>query len=89
MSQGYTPGPQGVDGPAGPIGPQGPAGATGVAGSTTVPFATVATLPAASANVGQLYIVTDALLPAIGAIIVGGGAVKTLVFSDGTNWRGA
>jgi hypothetical protein len=79
MSQAFSSVP-GADGTAGPA---------GAAGSTVVPFATVATLPAASANAGQLYIVTDALLPAIGAIIVGGGAVKVLVFSDGTNWRGA
>jgi len=68
-----------------------PMGGTGmVAGGHGTAFTTVAGLPAASnANKGQFFVVTDALLPAIGAIIVGGGAVNTLVFSNGTNWIAA
>ena len=55
-----------------------------------VAFTMVGALPAATnANKGQFLIVTDALLPALGAIIIGGGAVNTLVFSNGTNWIGA
>ena len=68
-----------------------PMGGTGmIAGGPVVAFTTVGVLPAASAgNKGQFLIVTDALLPAIGTIIIGGGAVNTLVFSNGTNWIGA
>jgi len=66
-------------------------GGTGmVAGGPVTAFTTVAGLPAASnANKGQFFVVTDALLPAIGAIIIGGGAVNVLCFSNGTNWIGA
>jgi hypothetical protein len=68
-----------------------PMGGTGmVAGGPVTAFTTVAGLPAASAgNKGQFFVVTDALLPAIGAIIIGGGAVNVLCFSNGTNWIGA
>ncbi len=59
-------------------------------GGPVTAFTTVGALPAPSnANKGQFLIVTDALLPAIGAIIVGGGAVNTLVFSNSVNWIGA
>lgn len=45
---------------------------------------TVATLPAGVQ--GDYCYVTDALAPTYGAVIVGGGSVKTPVFYDGTNW---
>ena len=41
--------------------------------------------PAAS-NVGRVAYVTDALAPAWGMTVAGGGAVVTPVFCDGTNW---
>lgn len=48
---------------------------------------TVATLPAAAAaNTGCIAYVTDATAPTYRGALVGGGAVKTLVFSDGTAW---
>jgi hypothetical protein len=31
--------------------------------------------------------VSDATTPTFGSVVVGGGAVKTPVYSDGTNWR--
>jgi hypothetical protein len=59
----------------------------GGTGTTVMaPSVTIATLPAASANTGKFYIVTDALLPVLGVIVGGGGAVKVVVFSDGTSW---
>lgn len=65
----------------------------GVAGqiiSVTRPFKvknyTVATLPAANNYAYCVVIVTDALLPAFLTAVVGGGAVKVPVYSDGTNW---
>lgn len=47
---------------------------------------TVATLPAAVQ--GDIAFVTDALTPTFLAIVVGGGAVVTPVFYNGTNWVG-
>jgi hypothetical protein len=51
---------------------------------------TVATLPAAAtAGAGATAFVTDSLTAfaaALGAAVVGGGANKVTVFSDGTNW---
>lgn len=47
---------------------------------------TVATLPAGTQ--GDTAFVTDALAPAFLAVIVGGGAVITPVFYNGTNWIG-
>lgn len=47
---------------------------------------TVATLPAGT--VGDTAYVTDALAPTFLATIVGGGAVTTPVFFNGTNWVG-
>lgn len=47
---------------------------------------TVATLPAGSQ--GMIAYVTDALAPTFLAIIVGGGAVVSPVFYNGTNWVG-
>jgi hypothetical protein len=49
---------------------------------------TVATLPTAtSSGVGARSFVTDASAPTFGATVVGGGAVATPVYSDGTNWK--
>lgn len=49
---------------------------------------TVATLPtAASSGMGARSFVTDASAPTFGATVVGGGAVATPVYSDGTNWK--
>ena len=49
---------------------------------------TVATLPsAATSGVGARAFVSDALLPTFGSTVVTGGAVKTPVYSDGTNWK--
>lgn len=48
---------------------------------------TVATLPAAAAgNKGMSTFVTDGLGPVFGAAVVGGGAVFTSVYSNGTTW---
>lgn len=48
---------------------------------------TVATLPAGTE--GDTAYVTDALAPAFLAAVVGGGAVKTPVFYNGSAWIGA
>lgn len=48
---------------------------------------TVATLPAGV--LGQIAHVTDALAPAFLTAVVGGGAVKSLVFFNGANWVAA
>jgi hypothetical protein len=49
---------------------------------------TVATLPSAvTAGVGSRSFVTNALAPAFGSTVVGGGAVNVPVYSDGTNWK--
>ncbi|MEO7308533.1 MAG: hypothetical protein ABIR78_05960, partial [Ferruginibacter sp.] len=45
---------------------------------------TVATLPTGA--VGDMAYVSDALTPAFGVTLVGGGAVNTIAFFDGTNW---
>jgi len=47
---------------------------------------TVATLPSAAANTGAICYVSDASAPTYNATVTGGGAVKVIVFSDGTNW---
>jgi hypothetical protein len=48
----------------------------------------VADLPSAvDSGSGARAFVSNALAPAFGATVVGGGAVKTPVYSDGTNWR--
>lgn len=46
---------------------------------------TVSILPTGVA--GDTAFVTDALAPTFGATVVGGGAVKIPVYSDGTNWK--
>jgi len=52
------------------------------------PVYSVAMLPSASdSGVGARSFVTDANGPTFGNIVVGGGAVKVPVYSDGTNWR--
>ena len=57
--------------------------------SAGIPFQkksySVATLPAGVT--GDTALVTDALTPTFGATVVGGGAVKIPVYSDGTNWK--
>jgi hypothetical protein len=48
----------------------------------------VADLPsAADSGSGTRLFVSDATGPTFGSVVVGGGAVKTPVYSDGTNWR--
>lgn len=52
---------------------------------------TVASLPVASSYQGGLSFVTDAAVSAtlaVGATLVGGGANKIMVYSDGTQWKG-
>jgi hypothetical protein len=54
----------------------------------TPPVFLVADLPsAAGSGVGARSFVTDANGPTFGATVVGGGAVKVPVYSDGTNWK--
>jgi hypothetical protein len=49
---------------------------------------TVATLPSAvTSGAGARAFITDALGPAFGATAIGGGAVQSPVYSDGTNWK--
>ena len=49
---------------------------------------TVATLPSAvTSGAGARSFVTDALGPTFGATVVGAGAVKVPVYSDGVNWK--
>jgi len=50
-------------------------------------YSTVANLPAATIGQGSRTFVTDALTPVFQATVVGGGAVFTPVYSDGTNWK--
>jgi hypothetical protein len=48
----------------------------------------VADLPSAVVSgSGARAFVSDATGPTFGSVVVGGGAVKTPVYSDGTNWR--
>lgn len=58
-----------------------------MAAPLVLPTYTVAGLPAAASNTNGSAIATDLLAPAIGTIVFGGGAVRGLVTSDGTNWR--
>ena len=49
---------------------------------------TVALLPAAAtAGLGARAFVTDGLAPTFGTTVAGGGAIATLVYSDGTLWK--
>ena len=47
----------------------------------------VTNLPAAASWPGTVQYVTDALGPAVGVAVVGGGAVPVLVWSNGTSWK--
>ena len=48
----------------------------------------VADLPSASVSgSGARAFVSDALTPVFGLAVVGGGAVKVPVYSDGTDWK--
>lgn len=56
-------------------------------GMIQTPAFTVATLvAAATAGAGTRSFVSDALGPLFGAAVVGGGAVKIPVYSDGVTW---
>lgn len=54
--------------------------------NTAPPALLTANLPAAASSVGQIYTVTDALLPSLGLAVAGGGAVSVIVKSNGTGW---
>lgn len=55
--------------------------------TSAMPVTTVAALPTCSAaRQGQLYLVTDSLLPVALAIVAAGGAVVVPVVCNGTNW---
>jgi hypothetical protein len=59
---------------------------TGISSLTGV--YTLATLPSASVmGAGFSAFITDATTPVFLSLAVGGGAVFSRVFSDGTNWR--
>ena len=61
---------------------------TTINGITKQQTYTVATLPSAvTSGVGATSFVTDALAPAFGGTVAGGGAVAMPVYSDGTNWK--
>lgn len=48
---------------------------------------TAASLPTCNAaSTGVVYQVTDSLLPALGIVVAGGGAVSVLVRCNGTSW---
>lgn len=52
-----------------------------------MPTSTVGALPACATGLrGQMYIVTDALLPVTIANVAAGGAVVVGVLCNGTNW---
>lgn len=55
-------------------------------GTIQLPVFTVATLPTAT-PAGQKAFVSDALAPTLTTNVVGGGAVFTPAYSDGTNWK--
>jgi len=61
-------------------------GGTGTSVGFKPASTTVGSLPSASVHAGEIFVVTDSLLPALGGIIAAGGAVKVMVWSDGTNW---
>jgi hypothetical protein len=63
-----------------------PMGGTGSIVGPKFASSTIAGLPAAAASAGQVFIVTEALVPALGGIVAAGGAVKVSVWSDGANW---
>lgn len=54
---------------------------------TVPPNVIASALPACTAgNIGVVYRVTDSLLPALGVIVAGGGAVAVLVRCNGTSF---
>lgn len=48
---------------------------------------TVTALPAAASAAGSILYVTDALTPVLSSTVVGGGAIKVMVWSNGTAWK--
>lgn len=57
-------------------------------GNFNTPVYAFASLPTPTANlIGARATVTDANGPVFLAVVVGGGAVMTPVFCDGTDWR--
>jgi len=51
------------------------------------PTSTIGNLPACTATTqGQIYLVTDALLPTLLATVAAGGAVKAAVMCNGSNY---
>ena len=62
-------------------------GGTGNTTGATATQSTVGGLPACNVSTkGQIWFVTDALLPALGVIVANGGAINVMVFCNGTNW---
>lgn len=54
---------------------------------SNVPNATVVGLPVCNASrSGLVYLVTNALLPTVLSVVVGGGSVQVLVHCNGTSW---
>ena len=47
----------------------------------------VSALPSASTVPGAIEVVTDATVTTAGTTVVGGGANRVLVFSNGTAWK--
>lgn len=68
---------------------QGVGGSSSVSAPTTLtaPTTVVGSLPTCNASTrGQMYIVTDSLLPVALATVAAGGAVVTKVFCSGVAW---
>lgn len=61
-------------------------GVVSLAGLTQLKSYTVSGLPAAASNAGCIAYVTDATSPTFNATLTGGGAVKCLAMSNGTDW---
>ena len=58
-----------------------------VSSSGKIPLTVVGSLPTCNAGTeGTIYGVTDALTPVALATAVGGGAIHTLVYCNGTAW---
>jgi hypothetical protein len=54
---------------------------------TTIPNGLVAALPPCNGGTnGAVMVVTNALTPVVGSIVVTGGAVTVLIHCNGTNW---
>lgn len=64
----------------------GPAKSSVFAGPVVFPSYAVSALPAAASYPYARAFVSDATAPAFGVTVAGGGAAKTPVWSDGTNW---